>query len=224
MLDLETAEPGPHGVEQERALHERASTLLRTISEFTRNVESENGRSRAWNAFRAWNEESCISTRDHESIFLAWYLFKAQPIAECPSRLASFAKIFANEMLYISPLDRSLIERAESAPIDFFEVHEIPNLNKFYLKSLCLGYRGSFSFFEPPLESRPGDIFLGKVIPIMEDKGILMAKGPRLSRDTKVSVASLRRSLIENRRQEFLSNFPLFEADIFDTNAQAHSL
>jgi hypothetical protein len=202
---------------EENSLALQTNELLKKIDEFSIQLETKNERESAWLAFNAWDANSPHDRALNTNLFLAWYLFRNRCLAGHNEPKQSFARSYIELSSNITSVDRYLVSQAELAPFDFFETHEILSLNKIYFKSLCLGYRASYAFFECSLKSKPGEIFLAKVIPLTEDQGVVLARGPHLGRRAKAIISELKRNLIEKRRDEFQTEFSLFEADIFSS-------
>jgi hypothetical protein len=202
---------------EEESLSFQALELLNNINQFSWHEENSGERENAWQIFNAWEEKSKHKRVENSQLFLAWYLFRKRSKPGSIDLQPSFAKLYIEHSPKMSSIDRYLIEEAEMAPLEFFETYEIPSLNKVYLKSLCQGYRGSYAFFEFPLNCKPNEIFLAKIIPLSEDQGIVLARGPNLHRSAKAIIADLKRNLVGKRRHEFKADFTIFEADIFST-------
>jgi hypothetical protein len=101
-------------------------------------------------------------------------------------------------------------------PLDFYEVHFLPDLGCFYLKSLFLGFERSYAFDKLPLNLCDGDIFLGKIVHLFDDKGIIAGRSPAFGASAKVQISLIRRHLIRATPDVFQKNFSLFESDVFN--------
>ena len=167
----------------------------------------------AWHAFRAWFSTSRVDEGSEDwRLFLAWYLFHWQ----APAR-PSIAEWYVSERpSEVSAEEVRMVATASRSPLDFYEIHTLPEMGCFYVKSLFLGYQQSYAFAELPDGLKVGDVFFGKVIHFQQDEGVIAGHSPAFPPSAKVPIAYLKRQLILRRKDDFLNNFSMFESDLFN--------
>lgn len=175
----------------------------------------------AWRTFRVWLSSWIDYNSDDWRLFLVWYIFHWQAPAaslEVPCRrVPSIAEEYLEKQPQeISESERKMVASAISSPMDFYEIHDFPELNCVYVKSLFLGFQHSYAFNELPEGLGVGDIFFAKIIHFQDDRGVIAAYSQPFSAMAKVSIAHMRRQLISGRKEEFVKNFPLFDTDLFN--------
>lgn len=174
----------------------------------------------AWRTFRVWLSSWIDYNSDDWRLFLVWYVFHWQPLELALDREAAsgsiaeqYAKAFPEE---VSTAERRMIVAATTNPLDFYEIYEFPELGCYYVKSLFLGYQHSYAFNELPEGLNVGDIFFGKLVHFKDDRGVIAGHSRPFPATAKIAIAYMRRHLIKDRKEEFITNFALFDSDLFN--------
>jgi len=172
----------------------------------------------AWDVFRVWLDHRIDAHADVWQLFLAWYVFHWRA---SPKRTRRLPPTIAEKYLLHSPdalhADlHGIVQSAVGAPIDFYEVLYLPDLDTYYLKSLFMGYQKSFGFQRLPRGMELGNVYLAKVVHLYEDQGLIAGISAALGLEAKVAIGNLRRNLIKKRATDFMCEFWLFESDIFN--------
>lgn len=176
----------------------------------------------AWRTFRVWLSPWLDYNSDDWRLFLVWYVFHWQsPMGEGEETANFSVSSIAEQYVEECPEEVSLVEQkmiavATKSPLDFYEIYKLPELDCYYVKSLFLGYLHSYAFAELPKGLKVGDVFFGKLIHFQEDKGVVAGHSRPFPPNAKVSIAHLRRHLINGRKEEFINNFSLFDSDLFN--------
>jgi hypothetical protein len=171
----------------------------------------------AWTAFRVWLSPRFEYGCQDWGLFLAWYVFHWKPVKNAIREKFSLAELYAAECpAEVSEKEKILISEAVRNPLDFYEIYWLSELNCYYVKSLFLGYQNSFAFHEMPAGLEVGDVFFGKIVPLYEDRGIIVGHSRPIGGSAKVAIAYLRRELIRRRKSDFINDFYLFDSDIFN--------
>lgn len=174
----------------------------------------------AWDVFRAWLGSGVNVRADDWRLFRAWYVFHWHSQSSGSSNrpeLSSIAERYLRDRPEVEPPDAHLLVRsAIGTPMDFYEVLYLPDFERYYLKSLFLGYQQSYAFRALPEGLALGNIYLAKIVHVYADQGLVAGISPPFHANAKVPIGSLRRNLILTRAADFTRDFWLFESDIFN--------
>jgi hypothetical protein len=174
----------------------------------------------AWDLFRVWLEPSLNFASEDWRLFVSWYVFHWHPPGneqKAPEPGASIAERYYRErMAERYPELSSLVASGVKNPLDFYEVHFLPEMSCYYVKSLFLGYQYSFAFETLPEELKIGGVFFGKILHLGQDRGIILGHSRSFSVRAKVGIGRLRRDLVVRRRSDYLEEFWLFDSDVFN--------
>lgn len=174
----------------------------------------------AWDVFRVWVGSGVNRRAEDWRLFLAWYVFHWHSSSEEVSKrpeLPSIAERYLRDRPDAVPPEVHLLVRsAIGTPLDFYEMLYLPEFERYYLKSLFLGYQQSFGFEALPEGLTVGDVYLAKIVHIYADQGLIAGISTPFHANAKVPIGFLRRNLIRNRATDFSSDFWLFDSDIFN--------
>lgn len=173
----------------------------------------------AWRAFRVWLSPWMDLDAEDWPLFLHWYVFhwRSPKAGEVPSRPRSIAERFARaEKASLAGSELQLLTIGSKDPPDFYEIMELREIGRYYVKSLLLGYQHSYAFSELPEGLGAGQIFFGKIIHLHSDRGVIVGHSRALPMTTKFSIAQMRVHLVNGRKKDFLRDFSLFEPDVLN--------
>jgi hypothetical protein len=174
----------------------------------------------AWNVFRVWQNPLIETNCEDWRLFLSWYAFHWRPESEAnvqrPQSLTLAERYLGAFPAAQSMEVHALARHALKSPLDFYEVYYFQDYDRYYLKSLFLGVKQSYAFPSLMEGLTVGRIYFGKVVHLFADQGILIGHSRALPTSSKVSIARIRRNLIEKRAADFARDFWLFDSDVFN--------